>query len=872
MYPFALPIYPIMSMRSLPARLLCFALLLVLVLPTTAAADDAATLFDDARLAWDAGDYVEALEGFQAVLDHADGAAFFDEVALITGELYRTIELAEDGANPRFSPDGQRAAYEHTENGVTVTYVVDVSGDGPVEIDRFEGTDLAFAPDGQSGAYLKTTPTDTVRVLAEQLQEARQARDGAAVRRLGRALGWEVARATQLRQRTFGDGTSTTLPHDGLLVTAPLYDAQTGDLLVTGMREDQPDRSSIYRLSDDGTAFTPVHPAGPGYRVAPVPAANSDLLLYRLASEAPIPVPDNRVERPTQSRERGGQVVLLDMSNGRETIFEGVAPLLSADGSTLAYRTAAGDTTRFHIRRLTAPDASRTVYRTTATVRSPALSPSGRHLAFNQQPGISWQVYLTDTETGDTRQFSRNIQHELFPHFLSDDRLLAKMGEFRHRRSHVYDISTGAFHRLFHNNTIRTVAMEYAWVPSRAGDRLLIRAERDGNTISEEQGLYLVDLTARISEDTLRDRIAAQLAAEQALRATAEAMFAPIRQRVAAATAEVNITRLYEHQKALYDFDSKYYTQPGNRKASTYIYETLASFGYEPELQWFMPNGRDSTANVVARLEGSTHPEVTYVFSAHFDSVLGSAGADDNSTGTAVMLEMARVLAHHELPATIIFASLTAEEAGLLGAREFVRRAKAEGLQVAGVINNDMMGWTRHHRLDNTIRFSNYGIRDVQHAAAHLFSDLITYDSRYYRFTDAQVFFDAYGDVLGGMGSYPILGNPNYHQPTDQLKTINHHLVRAVAQATTGVFMKLAHTPSRLRGLALTNDTVTWNPPLEADITHYEVRVRHATGETEVFETDERSFTHQALPDAATIEVRAVNERGMHGWDWARVQ
>jgi len=859
-------------MRSSLPRLLCFALLFVFVLPAAAAADDAATLFDDARLAWDAGDYVEALEGFQAVLDHADGAAFFDEIALITGELYRTMELAEDGANPRFSPDGQRAAYEHTENGVTATHVVDVSGSMPVAIDQFEGTDLAFAPDGRSGAYLETTPTDTVRVLAEQLQEARQARDGAAVRRLGRALGWEVARATQLRQRTFGDGTSATLPHDGLLVTAPLYDTQTGDLLVTGMQEDQPDHSSIYRLSDDGTALTLAHPEGPGYRVAPVPAANSALLLYRLASEAPIPVPDDRVERPTQSRERGGQVVLLNMRDGSETIFEGVAPLLSADGSTLAYQTAAGDTTRFHIRRLGAPDSSYTVHSTTATVRSPALSPSGRHLAFNQQPVISWQVYLTDTETGDTRQFSRDIQHELFPHFLSDDRLLAKMGEFRHRRSHVYDVATGAFHRLFHNNTIRTVAMEYEWVPSQAGDRLLIRAARDGNTISEEEGIFLVDLTTRISEDTLRDRIAEQLAAEHALRADAEAMFAPIRQRVAAATAEVNITRLYEHQKALYDFDSKYYTQPGNRKASTYIYETLASFGYAPEVQWFTPNDRDSTANVVARLEGSTHPEVTYIYSAHFDSVPGGSGADDNSTGTAILLEMARVLADQELPATIIFASLTAEEAGLLGAREFVRRAEEEGLQVAGVVNNDMMGWTRHHRLDNTIRFSNYGIRDIQHAAAHLFSDLITYDSRYYRSTDAHVFFDAYGDVLGGIGSYPILGNPNYHQPTDRLETINHHLVRAVAQATAGVFMKLAHTPSMIRGLALADDTVAWDEPLETEITHYEVRVTHATGETEVFETEERSFTHEALPDADAIAVRAVNERGMHGWDWAEVR
>lgn len=859
-------------MRSLLPRLWCFALLFMLVVPATAAEDDAAALFEEARLAWDAGDYVNALEGFQAVLDHADGSLFFDDIALLTGELYRTIELADDGANPRFSPDGQRAAYEHTEDGVTFTHVVDVSGDAPAEIDRFEGTDLAFAPDGQSGAYLKTTPTDTVRVLAEQVQEARQARDGAAVRRLGRALGWEVARATQLNRRAFGEAASTRVPHDGLLVTAPVYDVETGALLVPGMREDQPDRSSIYRLSEDGTALTPVHPEGPGYRVAPVPAANSTRLLYRLASEAPIPVPDDRVERPSQSRERGGQVVLLDTDDSSETIFAGVRPLLSADGSTVAYQTASGDTTRFHVRRLTAPDSSHTVHTTTATVRSPALSPSGRHLAFNQQPGISWQVYTTDTETGATRQFTRDVQHELFPHFLSDDQLLAKMGEFRHRRSHVYDIASGDFHRLFHNNTIRTVAMEYAWVPSQAGDRLLIRAERDGNTISEDEGIFLVDLTTRISEATLRDRIAQQLTAEQTLRANAEAMFAPIRATVEAATAEVNMTRLYEHQKALHDFDSKYYTEPGNQKASAYIYETLASFGYAPELQWFMPNDRDSTANVIARLEGSTHPEVTYIYSAHFDSVLGSPGADDNSTGTAILLEMARVLADKELPATLIFASLTAEEAGLLGAREFVRRADEDGLQVAGVVNNDMMGWTRHHRLDNTIRFSNYGIRDIQHASAHLFSDLITYDSRYYRFTDAQVFFEAYGDVLGGIGSYPILGNPNYHQPTDRLQTINHHLVRAVAQATTGVFMKLAHTPSMVRGLSLAEDTVTWEEPLEVDITHYEVRVTHATGDTEMFETGERSFTHEALPDADAIEVRAVNERGMHGWDWTEVR
>jgi len=89
------------------------------------------------------------------------------------------------------------------------------------------------------------------------------------------------------------------------------------------------------------------------------------------------------------------------------------------------------------------------------------------------------------------------------------------------------------------------------------------------------------------------------------------------------------------------------------------------------------------------------------------------------------------------MPATIVFASFTGEEAGLLGSREFVRRAVEGRMKIAGALNNDMVGWANDHRLDNTIRYSNRGIRDVQHAAAMQFSRLITYDALYYKSTDA---------------------------------------------------------------------------------------------------------------------------------------
>ena len=111
-----------------------------------------------------------------------------------------------------------------------------------------------------------------------------------------------------------------------------------------------------------------------------------------------------------------------------------------------------------------------------------------------------------------------------------------------------------------------------------------------------------------------------------------------------------------------------------------------------------------------------------------------------------------------------------------------------------------MVGWTNDDRLDNTIRYANAGLRDLQHAAAFLFSNLITYDARYYKFTDAHSLVDGFGDVVAGIGSYPVLGNPHYHQPHDVLETVNHRLVAEVARTTLASVVLMASSPSRLTG------------------------------------------------------------------------
>ena len=104
-------------------------------------------------------------------------------------------------------------------------------------------------------------------------------------------------------------------------------------------------------------------------------------------------------------------------------------------------------------------------------------------------------------------------------------------------------------------------------------------------------------------------------------------MFAAIDPAVRAALRDISVNRIYEYERSLYRFGSKYITQPGNRLAIEYIASTLRSFGYEPELQWFEPRPGVRTANIIATLRGRVSPELIYVISSHFDSVEDGPGA-----------------------------------------------------------------------------------------------------------------------------------------------------------------------------------------------------------------------------------------------------
>jgi len=108
--------------------------------------------------------------------------------------------------------------------------------------------------------------------------------------------------------------------------------------------------------------------------------------------------------------------------------------------------------------------------------------------------------------------------------------------------------------------------------------------------------------------------------------------------------------------------------------------------------------------NIVATLKGS-QPESTdriYVVSGHYDSMCSSPtdakcdapGANDDASGTAAVLEMARVMAKYEFDATIVFMAVAGEEQGLLGSTHFAEEAKNQNWNVDAMFTNDIIGNT----------------------------------------------------------------------------------------------------------------------------------------------------------------------------------
>jgi Peptidase family M28 len=151
-------------------------------------------------------------------------------------------------------------------------------------------------------------------------------------------------------------------------------------------------------------------------------------------------------------------------------------------------------------------------------------------------------------------------------------------------------------------------------------------------------------------------------------------------------TPSVSPQKLLTHIQKL---NFQRYTPEARSRARTYITKSLQKFGWTPQLQAFTGG-----INIIAQRAGTNPESGTILVGAHYDTVAVSPGADDNSTGVAVLLELARLMADYPTPRTLQLAFFDEEEVGLLGSRAFVTPETHLSLQ--GAIIMDMIGFTCH--------------------------------------------------------------------------------------------------------------------------------------------------------------------------------
>jgi hypothetical protein len=135
--------------------------------------------------------------------------------------------------------------------------------------------------------------------------------------------------------------------------------------------------------------------------------------------------------------------------------------------------------------------------------------------------------------------------------------------------------------------------------------------------------------------------------------------------------------------------------RPGDLQAAAdYVFQNFTAMGYAPRRQTFVYM-REPVSNIIA---GEENPGGYYILGAHYDTVAGTPGADDNASGVAVLLEVARLARNLAPPRPWAFIGFACEEppaffTPYMGSRVYAKQARKQGDKILGMLCLEMVGY-----------------------------------------------------------------------------------------------------------------------------------------------------------------------------------
>jgi hypothetical protein len=279
--------------------------------------------------------------------------------------------------------------------------------------------------------------------------------------------------------------------------------------------------------------------------------------------------------------------------------------------------------------------------------------------------------------------------------------------------------------------------------------------------------------------------------------------------------AQVSKSRLTTLIGDLENFQTRYTSTTACESAGTYLHNSFSGLGLPVEYDPFsFSNNRYATRNIVATLRGRTAPDREVIVCGHYDSTSNQAssrapGADDNGSGTAAVVEIARVLAGTAFDFTIKFICFSAEEWGLYGSKHYAQEAQAAGAKIIGVINMDMIAFPDRWpwQMDVVRNSASAGLADRFVAAAAEYAGLtakiVAVSS--WPYSDHSPFWNAgYSALCAIENESPT--SPYYHKTTDTLGTLTMDyalLITRAALATAAGLAQPVSSPSSPSGLVV---------------------------------------------------------------------
>jgi len=275
----------------------------------------------------------------------------------------------------------------------------------------------------------------------------------------------------------------------------------------------------------------------------------------------------------------------------------------------------------------------------------------------------------------------------------------------------------------------------------------------------------------------------------------------------------ISIENLKQHTRNIHFDRSPYDRYHELEQAAQYIRGEFLKMGMEVKEDLFQWQGR-FYKNIVAEKRGMTSPDKVFILGAHYDTVPGSPGADDNASGIAVLLEVARNIQAARLGSTLKLVTFSLEEYDYAGSTHYVEDAREGEEEILGMISLEMVGFTslkqNYPHYLNPKEYPNVGdfVGIVANDESKTLMERVRRSFRSYipqlpsefllvpgngegmeeaRLSDHSPFWDQGFPALM-VTDTAFLRNPNYHLPSDTIETLDFEFMRKVA---IGIFYSI---------------------------------------------------------------------------------